>query len=176
ASGALDPAAVVADWREQLPARGIANGEVVDWLMWWDNALLPMLRTQLSHARVLIALRDPRDMLLDWIAFGAPLLLQVQSPLQMAQWLARHLEHVAVLHESSPILYALLKLDDIHADGAGIAAMLGGALGANIATPPDGVLGSPHFAAGQWRDYATVLAEPFAALAPVARRLGYPDN
>src|SRR3546814_14776680 len=52
ASGELDPAAVAADWREQLPARGVANGEVIDWLLWWDNALLPMLRTQLSHVRV----------------------------------------------------------------------------------------------------------------------------
>src|SRR3546814_5886074 len=69
ASGELDPAAVAADWRDRLPARGVANGEVIDWLLWWDNALLPMLRTQLSHVRVLIAVRDPRDMLLDWIAF-----------------------------------------------------------------------------------------------------------
>src|SRR3546814_1035689 len=49
ASGELDPAAVAADWREQLPARGVANGEVIDWLLWWDNALLPMLRTQRSE-------------------------------------------------------------------------------------------------------------------------------
>src|SRR5690606_36209978 len=41
AAGELDPAAVAADWRDQLPARCVANGEVVDWLMWWDNALLP---------------------------------------------------------------------------------------------------------------------------------------
>src|SRR3546814_4451422 len=77
-----------------------------------------MLRTQLSHVRVLIAVRDPRDMLLDWIAFRAPLMLRVESPLQMAQWLARHLEHVAVLHENSPIIYALIKLDEIHGDPA----------------------------------------------------------
>ncbi len=176
AGGELDAAAVAADWRERLPARGIANGEVIDWLLWWDNALLPMLRTQLSHARMLIALRDPRDMLLDWIAFGAPLQLRVESPLQMAQWLARHLEHVAVLHERSPILYALLKLDDIHDDGAAIAAELGAALNASLPPPPQGVLGPPGFAAGQWRDYAGVLTEPFALLAPVAQRLGYPDT
>ena len=28
---------------------------------------------------------------------------------------------------------------------------------------------------GRWRAYADVLAGPFAALAPVAARLGYPD-
>ncbi|MDN5782661.1 MAG: adenylate cyclase, partial [Luteimonas sp.] len=175
AGGQVDAGTVAQDWRTHLPARGVANGEVIDWLLWWDNALLPMLRTELPQAHVLLALRDPRDMLLDWLAFDAPLRLQVQSPLQMAQWLARHLEHVAVLHEQSPVLYALVKLDEIHADGAGIAAALGAALRANIATPPDGVFGPPHFAAGRWREFADVLAEPFAALAPVAQRLGYPD-
>ena len=175
ASGELDPAAVAADWREHLPARGVANGEVIDWLLWWDNALLPMLRTRLSHARVLIALRDPRDMLVDWIAFGAPLLLRVESPLQMAQWLARHLEHVAVLHERSPVMYALLKLDEIHGDPAAVAATLGAALNVNLPPPPADIFGAPHFAAGYWREFAGVLAEPFAALTPIARRLGYPD-
>src|SRR3546814_17419704 len=84
-----------------------------------------MLRTQLSHVRVLIAVRDPRDMLLDWIAFRAPLMLRVESPLQMAQWLARHLEPVAVLHENSPIISALIKLDEIHGDPAAVASTLG---------------------------------------------------
>jgi hypothetical protein len=175
AGGELDAATLAQDWRAHLPARGVANGEVIDWLLWWDNALLPMLRTQLPHANVLIALRDPRDMLLDWLAFGARLQLRVESPLQMAQWLARHLEHVAVLHERSPVLYALVKMDEIHADGNAIAAALGAALRANIAPPPAGLFGPPHFAAGQWREFAGVLAEPFALLAPVAQRLGYPD-
>jgi Flp pilus assembly protein TadD len=175
AGGELDAAAVAADWREHLPRRGIANGEVIDWLLWWDNALLPMLLTQLPQAHVLLALRDPRDMLLDWLAFDAPLRLRVESPLQMAQWLARHVEHVAVLHEREPLVYALVKLDEIHDDGGAIAAALGAALRANIATPPPGIFGPPHFAAGRWREFAGVLAEPFAQLAPVARRLGYPD-
>src|SRR3546814_11135971 len=107
-----------------------------------------MLRTQLSHVRVLIAVRDPRDMLLDWIAFRAPLMLRVESPLQMAQWLARHLEHVAVLHENSPIIYALIKLDEIHGDPAAVAATLGAALNANLPAPPADTFGPPHFAAG----------------------------
>jgi hypothetical protein len=31
------------------------------------------------------------------------------------------------------------------------------------------------FPAGHWRVYAKALAEPFALLTPVARRLGYPE-
>ena len=40
---------------------------------------------------------------------------------------------------------------------------------------PDSV-GLMRFPAGHWREYAQVLAEPFALLAPVAVRLGYPEN
>lgn len=173
--GELDAATVARDWRDHLPARGVPNGEVIDWLLWWDNALLPMLRSEVPQANVVIALRDPRDMLLDWLAFGARLQLRVESPLQMGRWLARHLEHVAVLHERSPVLYALVKMDEIHADGGAVAAALGAALRAHIATPPAGLFGPPHFAAGHWREFAGALAEPFALLAPVAQRLGYPE-
>jgi hypothetical protein len=176
AGAELDAATVARDWREHLPARGVANGEVIDWLRWWDNALLPRLRSEVPHDQELLALRDPRDMLLDWLAFDSPLQLQVQSPLQMAQWLARHLEHVIVLRESSPMVCTLLRLDEIHADGAAIAAALGAALSTNIAPPPAGFFGPQHFAAGYWREFADVLAEPFALLAPVAQRLGYPTT
>ena len=48
--------------------RGIANGQVFDWLLWWDNALLRALRPHLPEALLMVAVRDPRDMLLDWLA------------------------------------------------------------------------------------------------------------
>src|SRR3546814_15354708 len=104
-----------------------------------------MLRTQLSHARVLIAVRDPRDMLLDWIAFRAPLMMRVESPLQMAQWLARHLEHVAALHENSPIIYAMIKLAEIHGDPAAVAATPDWALHPTHPPPPTTIFLPPPF-------------------------------
>src|SRR3546814_6233893 len=82
----------------------------------------------------------------------------------MAQWLARHLEHVAVLHENSPIIYALIKLDEIHGDPAAVAATLGEALNANLPAPPADIFGPPHFAAGRWREFSGVLADAFAVL------------
>src|SRR3546814_20788578 len=91
----------------------------------------------------------------------------------MAQWLARHLEHVAVLHETSPIIYALIKLDEIHGDPAAVAATLGEALNANLPAPPADIFGPPHFAAGRWREFSGVLDAAFAPLTPVAQRLGY---
>lgn len=68
ASGTLAPQALVDAWRQHLPARGIEDGNVIDWLLWWDNSLLSALRPHLPEGRLTIVLRDPRDMLLDWIA------------------------------------------------------------------------------------------------------------
>ena len=42
--------------------------------------------------------------------------------------------------------------------------------------PAPPAVGPPHFPAGHWRHYAKALAEPFALLAPVAKRLGYPET
>src|SRR3546814_14679795 len=103
-------------------------------------------------------------------------MLRVEWPLQMAQCLARHLENVAVLHENSPIIYALIKLDEIHGDPAAVAATLGEALNANLLAPPADIFGPPHFAAGRWREFSAVLADPFAVLTPVAQRLGYHET
>ncbi|WJM85526.1 efflux RND transporter permease subunit [Dickeya chrysanthemi] len=44
ASGELAPLALVEGWKAQLPRRGIDDGNVIDWLLWWDNILLTALR------------------------------------------------------------------------------------------------------------------------------------
>lgn len=172
ASGELAPEALVAGWRAALGARGIADGNVVDWLLWWDNALLQALRPHLPEGRLAIALRDPRDMLLDWLAFGAPAPLALASPEQAADWLATMLEQVAVLHEKDLYPHRLIRLDGIEADPHGVAHALGEAFGHDFPVLPS--LGAAPLAAGRWRDYAEALAGPFATLTPVAMRLGYP--
>ncbi|UWX03976.1 hypothetical protein H1235_17150 [Pseudoxanthomonas sp. NC8] len=50
--------------------------------------------------------------------------------------------------------------------------MIGQALRVQLPVPPPA---PQHLPAGRWRAYAAVLAAPFARLAPVAARLGYPD-
>ncbi|GHH59154.1 tetratricopeptide repeat protein [[Pseudomonas] boreopolis] len=171
ASGELAPAALVEGWKAQLPRRGIADGNVIDWLLWWDNALLQALRPHLPEGRLAIALRDPRDMLLDWLAFGAPAPLAIQSPEQAADWLATMLEQVAVLHEQDLYPHQLIRLDGVEADPQGVARVLGETFGQPFPVLPS--VGAPRMASGRWRDYAGLLAGPFARLAPVAARLGY---
>ena len=174
AAGEPDAAAVVASWRAALPARGI-NGAVIDHLPWWDHAYAAAMRAALPEALLLVPLRDPRDMLLDWLAFGARTPFAVASQEVAADWLAAALDQIATLHEQALVPHRLLRLDDTSEDPVAMAAQLGEALGISLPEPPAGYFGPPRFAAGTWRDYAGLLAAPFAALAPVARRLGYPD-
>lgn len=172
ARGDLDPAAVVEGWRRGLPARGI-QGEIVDWLLWWDNALAVALRPCLPEAILILALRDPRDMLLDWLAYGSPTPFAMASVEDAAIWLSGQLEQAARLHEEDLVRHRLVRLDGIEGDPAAIAAALGEALETTLPVVPAGTLGDARLPAGRWRRYADVLAPAFATLAPVARRLGY---
>lgn len=174
ASGAVDPAEVAAAWRAALPARGLSSeGALIDWLLWWDNALLDVFAPSVPQAKVLLTLRDPRDMLLNWMAYGAPVPLKLGTPLGGARWLAGALEHVAVLQEKGLHPHHVLRVDDVVNEPAALGAQLGTGLGLQMPEPPRNLFQGRRFEAGHWRKYADVLAEPFAVLTPVAIRLGY---
>ncbi|KRG71996.1 tetratricopeptide repeat protein [Pseudoxanthomonas dokdonensis] len=173
AAGNADPAALIESWRAELLRRGIKDGNVIDWLVWWDQALLQALRPHVPEGLLLVVLRDPRDMLLEWLAFGAPSYMAMPSPLQSAQWLAAVLGQIADLDEANLYPHVLLRLDGIENNPQAIAASIGGALG-GLTLPAPASVGPAYFPAGHWREYTTALAEPFAVLAPVAARLGYP--
>src|SRR5690606_34305333 len=170
AEGRLPADAVVAQWRERLPARGATDTEVVDWLLHWDNALLLALRPHLPGGRLMAVLRDPRDMLLDWYAHGAPLPLQLASAGEAARWLAGVLGQLADLHEQELYPHLLLRVDEVINDPVALGASLSQVLGVPLPPAPPA---PPRLPAGRWRAYAQALAGPFAALTPVAVRLGY---
>ncbi|WP_242112798.1 tetratricopeptide repeat protein [Luteimonas aquatica] len=172
--GQVTPEAVARSWYAQLPARGLPNAQVIDWLPWWDNALLAVLRGHIPQAQLIVALRDPRDMLLDWLVFGAP--FRFESAEAAATWMARYLEQIAAIEENDLLPRTLLRMDAIVNDEAAVAQALGEVLQSPLPEPPAGLFGAPRFASGRWREYAQALAQPFATLAPVARRLGYSDT
>ena len=175
--GSLDPQALVAGWREALAARrpGVpVEAPVVDWLLTWDNALAHALRAAWPEARLLVAVRDPRDMLLDWIAHGAPVPLALESPEAAAAWLARMCDQIADLAEQDLVPHRVLRLDDCADDPAALAQAMADALGVEVRSVPPGAFAA-HFPPGHWRAYAGPLAAAFALLTPAARRLGYPE-
>lgn len=175
AAGTIDPAEVARQWRDALPSRGLGkDAAIIDWLLWWDNALLDVIRPSIPHARVLIVLRDPRDMLLNWLAFGAPVPLRLGTPIAAARWLADSLAHVAGLQEQQLHPHTLLRVDDVANEPAELARLVGEATGLQLPEPPRDLFRGRRFDPGHWRRYAGVLEEPFALLTPVAVRLGYP--
>ncbi len=173
-SGQADAAQLVNDWRATLPSRGAPGGNVIDWLVWWDNTLLRALRPHLPQGRLLVALRDPRDMLLDWLAWGAPSMMAIPSIDMATAWLAGMLEHLAALLEQSLYPAVAIRIDGMEHDPQRLAAALSEALG-GMQWPAPASIGGTGFPSGRWRDYAQALAGPFAALTPVAVRLGYPE-
>ena len=173
--GSLAPERLLAEWRAAQPSRGVNDGIIIDWLPYWDNALLKMLRPLQHEAIVLIPLRDPRDMLLEWIAFGSPMPFGIATPTDAALWIARQLQHVVALHQNKLQPHAIMFTDHAMADVEAFAAEIGGALGLEkIRVPPATVLGTQRFPFGHWREYSKALAEPFALLSEVAQTLGYP--
>ncbi len=173
ATDALTPQQLVQQWREQLPARGIADGNIIDWLLWWDNALLWALRPQLPEGRLVVAVRDPRDMFIEWLALGAPAPLALASSMDAAQWLARSVEQVVELHEGDLYPHLILRTDDVVNDPAAMSALLEQAFGVRF--PQVRSLGPGTIEAGHWRKYAKALSAEFLYLTPVAVRLGYPE-
>lgn len=176
-AGHLDARQVVEEWRQGLPARGIHDERVIEWLAWWDNALLRVLRPHFGKAAVLFVVRDPRDMLLEWLAHGAVGGAAMADPAVAAQWMAANLEQVVETVGTPLFRSVLLKLDGIEGDAVTLHQRLSGILGLPLpAAAAQRELSTQHLPAGQWRRYADALAGPFAALTPVALRLGYPEG
>lgn len=174
AGAEVDAVAVADSWRAALPGRGI-DGAVIDWLPWWDNCYAAVMRAALPEARLLVVLRDPRDMLVDWLALGAQPPFALESPQAAAEWLAAGLGQLATIHEQDLVPHHLVRVDDTIDDPKAMSAQLVAALDVALPEPPAGYFGARRHTAGIWRSYADLLAGPFAALAPVARRFGYPD-
>ncbi len=175
-SGSTNPADLISQWKAALPARGLTEGQIFDWLPWWDNALLLAVRPHLPQALLAIVLRDPRDMLLDWIAFGSPVPFALESPEVAARWLARALEQVAELHDSDLMPHCLMRMDGIENDPAAIAQLVANALQISASDAPVGRLGPDRMVAGRWREFVEPLGAAFALLTPVALRLGYTEG
>ncbi|MGN0863441.1 MAG: tetratricopeptide repeat protein [Stenotrophomonas koreensis] len=174
ASGELSAEALVQQWRDALPARGVANGNIIDWLLWWDNGLLWSLRQHLPQARLLVVLRDPRDMLLEWLAFGSAAPFALNTITEATGWLQRGLEQLANLHDQSLYPVALMRIDGFERDPQGLAQLLQQVF--NTGFPVVDQLPPPRLPSGHWRQYRDVLGAAFNNLTPVAVRLGYPEN
>ncbi|MBS0211637.1 MAG: tetratricopeptide repeat protein [Proteobacteria bacterium] len=186
---ALDPsqlpgvaAEIAAEYAESVaPQLQAGNAGVFDWQGFWDARPVPALRTALPRLRLIAPLRDPRDLLLNWLAFGAPAGPAFVEPMACAHWLALQLEHLLFSRDVLGLPVLLLDMDRFDADPA--AGMRQIAEFADLSSPPDPQpatrLHGPGrtataLPAGRWQAYRPWFGEAFALLDPLAERLGYP--
>jgi tetratricopeptide (TPR) repeat protein len=145
---------------------------LVDWLPRWDAHLLALIRRAMPGTRLVIVERDPRDALMNWLAFGWATGFPCSEPGAAVEWLLRARRHLAFGGELAEprrlVVAADALLDDAQGHGGELARFLGvDALrpGAQLAAMAQGLGGLPvRFAAGHWQAYRDVLAEPFARL------------
>ena len=157
---------------------------VFDWLAQWDARVVPALRHALAGTRLIAVLRDSRDMLLNWLAFGAPASVRFGDANDSAAWLARQLEHLLFSRDALQLPVLVVDMDRFDADAAAVMQEI--ATFADLSTTPDPqpalrLLLDPRrlptgLPAGRWRVYREAMAEAFEQLTPVAERLGYPRD
>lgn len=176
------PGAFAGAWRAGLAAAGASGTQVVDWLPVWDARVLRRLRDELPGARGVIVLRDPRDALLHWLAFGAAGHLRAGAPEAAARALASSFEHAEATLRAPELPAFALRYEEVLAAPLAAAQALGAFIGTSLdidaerAAAISAAAAPPRiFAPGAWREYADVLGEAFAVLHPVAARLGYGD-
>ena len=154
--------------RSNLPE----GARVIDWLPYLDARVLPALKRALPGVRIIQVQCDPRDALLNWLAFGANAKLLMRDPVEAARWLETELAHQALALELLPsrrIDAEAVLADPQGAQGNALAEFLG------LQSLQPGPLtraaeknrrGMPMaFEAGHARHYRDALADAFAALA-----------
>jgi hypothetical protein len=156
-----------------LRAVGIApDRTIVDWLPRWDAHLLALVRRAFPGTRIVIVERDPRDALVNWLAFGWARGFALADLPAFSDWLSRardHIDYADALEEPKRLVVdADAVLDDPAANGAALARFLGIDTlepGANHAAMSRGLGGLPvRFPRGHWQAYREALADPFARL------------
>lgn len=163
-------------WREQLAARGAQPDQVIDVLPHVD----PEILAAMPDARLLVLIADPRELLLNWIAFGSMQNYAVQEPRHMASWLAESLGALQARLETAPERTHLLRVEDLSADPQPALRDAAGFLG--LDGEPGEYLPARGKASdilelppGRWRQYSEgALGEALQLLGPVAEALGYP--
>lgn len=144
----------------------------VDWLPRWDARFLPLLHRIMPGTRIIVADRDARAALVDWLAFGWLPTVTVDDLDAASAWLARARRHVlASVHRGGPE-HLVVDAEAIAADPAGAGQELARFLGIDTLVPGEQFAlvergaGGLHsrFAGDHWRHYQPALADAFARL------------
>lgn len=145
---------------------GAPDQMLIDWLPRWDARFLPLIRSAFPGAMLIVVERDPRDELLNWLAFGWLEGFPLSDPAAGAVWLAKARRHLAAA-DGSGLRVLHVDADSLLADPARHGGELASALGLSALLPGLAqrglgglTLGLP---AGRWQVYREVLGAAFNA-------------
>jgi hypothetical protein len=148
------------------------DARVIDWLPYLDARVLPALKRSLPGVRIVQVQCDPRDALLNWLAFGANARLLMRDPLEAARWMKTDIAHQAAAMELLPscrIDAEAVLADPQGEQGKVLAEFLGLerlAPGPLTRAAEKNRRGMPlAFEPGHAEHYGDALAEAFVALA-----------
>ncbi len=165
-------------WAGALQGAGMSPHEVIDSLPHWDG----WTSATLAGTRLVVVLRDPRDLLLNWMAWGSAAGLAFPGPGPAASWLRLLLEQLLEAEAADPASVHRVDADLFDAENEALSQRLQSVFGLDEAPDLSVALAlgrsangqSTDFPAGEWRLYREALKPVFDHLQPVAVRLGYP--
>ncbi len=145
---------------------------IVDWLPRWDAHLLALIRRAMPGTRLVIVERDPRDALLNWLAFGWAPGFPCPPPEDAADWLARAHAHLHVGSELDDPRRLVVAADPLLANAEETSGELARFLGLDTLQPGQQFAATGHglgglparFPAGHWKVYGETLADAFRRL------------
>lgn len=151
---------------------------LVDWVPRFDAHHLLFARSILPGTRVIVVDNDPRDALLNWLAFGWLPFAGLNDFDSCLAWLGRAIAHVRLVAEQGGLPHLVVNADSVLADPDGAGAELARFLGIDSLRPgalsrrvEQGSAGLPtHFQPGHHQAYSEALADAFASLpGPLAK-------
>lgn len=144
----------------------------IDWLPRWDARLLTLIHRIMPGTKIIVADRDARAALVDWMAFGWLRTAPVNDLSAATEWLARAREHMLYGVDRPGPQHLVVDAEAIAVDPAGAGDALARfvgldklVVGDNFKRGATGVGGLPvRFAGDHWRNYSDPLADSFAKL------------
>lgn len=168
-----DAAAHRETYQASLRARGLdLDKPLIDWIPRFDARYLLVARHVMPGTRIIIVDADPREAMLNWLAFGWLPFAGMSDFDNCVDWLARATAHLRFAANQNVVPSIVVDAEKVMADpakaGADLARFLGletlkaGSLSKSFES---GLGGMPaRFAKNHWQAYAEALAEPFAKL------------
>jgi tetratricopeptide (TPR) repeat protein len=163
--------------RVRAPTADKVLVDVLPALEWLQYAALSGAIVQ---GRVLAFVRDPRDALLHWLAYGTAPPRSIGKIELAANYLLRQYQHIDRMRSSAGLAVTVVRGEEFDSDRAGLASRLAQALGVSpealdlSEVDRRAIGGLPErLKSGRWRHYEKALAKAMKLVQPAAKAFGY---